>query len=73
MKITIDIDLSEEEEAILEFTGQSFESFADLAIQEALEQLVSENEDEYREHLREKSFWEEENKEKERWYRRSVS
>lgn len=73
MKITIDIDLSEEEEAILEFTGQSFESFADLAIQEALEQLVSENEDEYQEHLREKSFWEEENKEKERWYRRSVS
>ena len=73
MKITIDIDLSEEEEAILEFTGQSFESFADLAIQEALEQLVSENEDEYQEHLREKSFWEEENKERERWYRRSVS
>lgn len=73
MKITIDIDLSEEEEAILEFTGQSFESFADLAIQEALEQLVSENEDEYQEHLREKSFWEDENKERERWYRRSVS
>ena len=73
MKITIDIDLSEEEEAILEFTGQSFEGFADLTIQEALEQLVSENEDEYQEHLREKSFWEDENKERERWYRRSVS
>lgn len=73
MKITIDIDLSEEEEAILEFTGQSFESFADLAIQEALERLVDENEDEYQEHLREKSFWEDENKERERWYQRSVS
>lgn len=73
MKITIDIDLTAHEEEILEFTNQSFQVFAEAAVEDALVNLVEENEDEYQEHLREKSFWEEENKERERWYRRSVS
>lgn len=73
MKITIDIDLTAHEEEILAFTNQSFRVFAEAAVEDALVNLVEENEDEYQEHLREKSFWEEENKERERWYRRSVS
>lgn len=72
MKITLDIDLTEEEEAILQFKGRSFEVFAEAAVEAALESLVDENEDEYQEFLREKDLWEEEHKERERWYRRSV-